>query len=390
MSKRALARVLLATTLSWAAIVPLSAQTAGELYNRFSPAVVLIELIGDTGKVKGRGTGFIVSSSGQILTNYHVIAHAKKATVRLANGDAYDTVEVLDVDQRKDIALLKIKAIDLPTVVIGNSSQVHVGDTVLSLSNPLGLQNTLSSGIVGGIRSMDGYKYFQVSTPISHGSSGGPLFNVAGQVVGITTALIEEGQNLNFAVPIDYAKGILASPGAPKSLAAVYEPEAEPPKAAAKSDVGSLAEGGEQQVSAAPSTERKPQPSEDLRKQGPYFYIQTKFGKWSLAEARLELGDPIRQTSLDRSDVYVFKDPSNLFREVTLFFDHKSKALISLSVYPWNLSWRQCKETLGEKYWKKKTETGTTYMYKDKPVNVYVDDREQVTSIGTFCNSCAE
>ena len=112
----------------------------------------------------------------------------------------------------KDIALIKIKAVDLPFLALGKSSAVDVGDTVFSLSTPLGmLQNTLSDGIVSGIRLGDGYKYFQISAPISHGSSGGPIFNSNGEVIGIAVATIEEGQNLNFAVPIDYAKGMLTS-----------------------------------------------------------------------------------------------------------------------------------------------------------------------------------
>ena len=154
----------------------------------------------------------MVSADGKILTNYHVIAHSKQATVRLANKDAYDGVGVLDIDKRKDIALIKIKAVDLPFLALGKSCAVDVGDTVFSLSTPLGmLQNTLSDGIVSGIRLGDGYKYFQISAPISHGSSGGPIFNSNGEVIGIAVATIEEGQNLNFAVPIDYAKGMLTS-----------------------------------------------------------------------------------------------------------------------------------------------------------------------------------
>src|SRR4051812_223883 len=92
---------------------------AGEIYKKTSPAVVLIEAYDDKGEVASAGSGFIVSSDGKILTNYHVIAHTKRATVRLANKDAYDTVEVLDIDKRKDIALLKIKAVDLPTLSLG-------------------------------------------------------------------------------------------------------------------------------------------------------------------------------------------------------------------------------------------------------------------------------
>jgi S1-C subfamily serine protease len=139
----------------------------GDIYKASSPAVVLIETYGDDGKVSGSGSGFIVSADGRILTNFHVIAHSKRATVRLPNEDAYDTVEVLDVDKRKDIALLKIKAVNQPFVKLGHSNTAQVGDKVYTLGNPLGafFQNTLSDGILSGVRQMDGYKLFQLSAP---------------------------------------------------------------------------------------------------------------------------------------------------------------------------------------------------------------------------------
>jgi S1-C subfamily serine protease len=217
-----------------------AATPAGEIYRKASPAVVLIQTYDEKGNAKAAGSGFLIGADGKILTNHHVIAHSRRATVRLANGDAYDWVEVLDMDKRRDIALIKIRAVGLPFLSLGESKSVDVGDPVFSLSTPLGLlQNTLSDGIVSGIREGDGYRYFQVTAPISHGSSGGPIFNVKGEVIGIAVATISEGQNLNFAIPIDYAKGMLASSAQPKPLAAVYEPEpgAETTKASASEKV---------------------------------------------------------------------------------------------------------------------------------------------------------
>lgn len=108
--------------------------SAGEIYKKASPAVVLVEFHDEKGNVTATGSGFLVSADGKILTNYHVVAHSKQATVRLANKDAYDGVGVLDIDKRKDIALIKIKAVDLPFLALGKSSAVDVGDTVFSLS----------------------------------------------------------------------------------------------------------------------------------------------------------------------------------------------------------------------------------------------------------------
>ena len=202
--------------------------SAGTIYTESARSVVSIEAKNEKGVVEWTGTGFLVAADGKILTNYHVIRNSKEASVRLANGDIYDTVEVLDVDRRKDIALLKIKAIELPPVRVGNSVTLQIGDAVYSLSNPLGLDNTLSEGIVSGLRQMDGYRLLQISAPISHGSSGGPLFNTRGEVVGITAASLEEGQSLNFAIPIDYARGMLASPSQARPLASVYDPQPHP------------------------------------------------------------------------------------------------------------------------------------------------------------------
>lgn len=111
---------------------PQATSTAGAIYKQAAPSVVSIEGYNSQGKVQWAGTGFVVAADGKILTNYHVIRNSKQATIRLANGDAYDIVEVLDVDMRKDIALLKIKVVDLPTLYIGNSGTAQVGDPVYS------------------------------------------------------------------------------------------------------------------------------------------------------------------------------------------------------------------------------------------------------------------
>ena len=213
----------LAQTAATSAVQP--SGSAGDIYKKASPAVVLIETYDEKGGVNATGSGFLIAADGRILTNFHVIHHTKRATVRLADGDAYDDVSVLDVDKRKDIALIKIKAVDMPFLLLGKSSAVDVGDAVYILGNPLGVfQNTLSNGIVSGIRAGDGYKFFQVTAPISHGSSGGPIFNASGEVIGLAVSTVSEGQNLNFAVPTDYAKGMLNS-SQPQPLAAFYEPE---------------------------------------------------------------------------------------------------------------------------------------------------------------------
>jgi S1-C subfamily serine protease len=202
------------------ACLPVAAKelTPHQVYDKASSAVVLIQVD------EGTGSGFLISADGKIITNFHMIAHAKNAIVRLENGDTYDDVQVLDIDKRKDIAILKIKAVELPFLKLGKSVDEDIGSTVYTISNPAGYQNTLSQGLISSVRTLDGFHVLQITAPISHGSSGGPLFNAKGEVIGITSSLDDRGQNLNFAIPVDYVRGILASPSQAKPLASVYDP----------------------------------------------------------------------------------------------------------------------------------------------------------------------
>ena len=262
-----------------AQVLPVS---AGTIYKESARSVVFITAKNEKGTGGWTGSGFIVSTDGKILTNYHVIRNSKEASVRLDNGDVYDTVEVLDVDRRKDIALLKIKAVDLQPVRIGSSSAIQIGDTVYSLSNPLGLfDNTLSEGIISGNRPMDGYRLLQITAPISHGSSGGPLFNDKGEVIGITVGFWGEGQSLNFAVPIDYARGMLASPSPPRPLASVYDPEPPSPT----------------QSAPPASTEAAPSGKDPRKKAG-----ETIDGSWSATVADAKASGNLNFNLIQNSD----------------------------------------------------------------------------------------
>jgi len=360
--------------------------SAGDIYKKASPAVVLIETYDLKGEVSGSGSGFLVSADGVIITNFHVVEHTKRATVRLANQDAYDRVEVLDVDKRKDIAVLKIRAVGLPFLLLGSSSSVEVGQNVFSLSNPLGiLQNTLSQGIVSGIRQGDGYRYFQITAPISHGSSGGPIFNTLGEVVGIAVATIEEGQNLNFAVPVDYAKGML-SPSQPRPLESIYEPE--PEKATPAGAVAGIPPKSGAPSGAVPTSISGP--SEEMKKNG-LTYLEGKLGKWTEQDAARELGAAVRhrfgydlhQTLV--SDINAYPDPTGAMREFELSFDVKTKFLAGIFAYPWNMTWEQCKQLWGDDARLDKKPDGTKFrMYRLRHLNIYLDKSDRVISIGIY------
>ena len=189
--------------------------TVPALVTAMSPAVVFIGNVNRSGQVTSIGSGFVVDPNGIIVTNYHVIEGAQALQIKMKDGEIYDRVDVVDFDVRRDLAVLKIRAFkSLPSVKLGDSGRLEVGEDVVAIGNPKGLEHTVSAGMVSAFRQAEGYRLLQISVPISPGSSGGPLFNMSGEVVGITSAgIVAEGaQNLNFAVPIDYIRPLLATP----------------------------------------------------------------------------------------------------------------------------------------------------------------------------------
>jgi S1-C subfamily serine protease len=199
-------------------------------------AVVLIDV--RTGSDSRQGSGFLVDPSGLILTNQHVVRDARSARVRLASGDVYDRVSILAEDDRRDIAILQIAGFDLPTLPLANSDSVRIGAPVVLIGSPLGLENTVSTGIVSGRRQEpEGFQLLQVTAPASQGSSGGAVLSADGRVVGIATSQLRAGQNLNFAVPINYARGMLQHVA--RATPVELEPTSGPPGEAATRPVRS-------------------------------------------------------------------------------------------------------------------------------------------------------
>jgi S1-C subfamily serine protease len=166
-------------------------------------SVVYIEVAFSDGK-GASGSGFLISTDGRIVTNYHVIDGAASGKVVLNDGTTFTDIKVLGWDKEGDLAIIKVPGSGLPTVTTGNSDAAQIGEEVVAIGSPLGLQNTVSTGIISARR--DGY--LQTTAPISHGSSGGALFNMMGEVIGITSAGMEEGANLGFAIPINEVKSL--------------------------------------------------------------------------------------------------------------------------------------------------------------------------------------
>lgn len=220
-----------------------AADTLERLASEATEAVVRLDV--ETASDSRQGSGFIVEPDGRILTNHHVVAGARTIRVRLASGDVYERVRILATDERRDIAVLEVPGFDLPTLPLGNSDSVRVGTSVVAIGSPLGLENTVSTGIVSGRRSEpEGYELLQISAPASRGSSGGPVLTANGEVVGVAVSQMEGGQNLNFAVPINYARGLLSHvDGEPVAVLSPDAP-APPPSSASMSTDPSGAGGG--------------------------------------------------------------------------------------------------------------------------------------------------
>lgn len=212
-------------------IVSQEGEVVADVAQRVSPSVVsvLTESQATLGlrsyTQQGAGTGIIISESGYILTNRHVVNDADKVKVVLADGTSYDGVDVIGVDPANDLAFLKIKdGKNLKAATIGDSSKVEVGEKVIAIGNALGqYQTSVTSGIVSGLgrplvagdqasgNTEQLSNLLQTDAAINPGNSGGPLVNLDGEVIGINTAIDQEAQGIGFAIPINDAKGLIKS-----------------------------------------------------------------------------------------------------------------------------------------------------------------------------------
>ena len=165
---------------------------------------------GVTRRVRVLGSGVVVHEDGYIITNAHVIGDSKKIKVVFSNGKEF-LAEIISADENKDLAVIKIKTEDkLPFIHLDRSNDLMIGETVIAIGNPYGYANTVTSGVISAvgrdIEVSEGYwlrGLIQTDAPINPGSSGGPLLNINGGLIGINTAIRPEAQNIGFAIPVD-------------------------------------------------------------------------------------------------------------------------------------------------------------------------------------------
>jgi S1-C subfamily serine protease len=219
--------------------VPPKALSIGDIYQRSSGGVVQVtstsvvtvpadpffgNLFPSQQQQRSLGSGFVIDKTGHIVTNYHVVQGAKKINVSFSNG-ASTKATIVGVDPSSDIAVLKVGASSraLTPLPLGNSDEMRVGDPVVAIGNPFGLDRTVTAGIVSAIQraitAPNGYTIdhvIQTDAAINHGNSGGPLLNAQGQVIGITSQILSDDQNnpesgnigIGFAIPINTAKQV--------------------------------------------------------------------------------------------------------------------------------------------------------------------------------------
>ncbi len=187
-----------------------------EVASRARNGTVQIVGLDAAGTEISEGTGFFVSVQGLIATNFHVISGAHALEIRTLAGESYDAVSLVATDVARDLALLQVAASNVLPLPLASGAAPAIGAPVYAMGNPLGQVGTFSSGLVSAQRLVDGVPLLQITAPISPGSSGGPVLNNRGEVIGVATLYMRGGQNLNYAVPSGELRQLLQAGGHPE------------------------------------------------------------------------------------------------------------------------------------------------------------------------------
>ena len=186
-------------------ILVANAQTSQQIAKKALDATVLLVMEDINGELLGLGSGFFVQTN-QIATNLHVIEGAARGTAKRVGQKTEYTIEGFTMmDKKNDLAILQVSGSDVQPLPLGDSDTVEIGEPVYVAGNPKGfLEGTFSDGVISAVRGDSTDKLFQMTAPISSGSSGGPVLNGRGEVIGVSVATFRGGQNLNFAIPSNH------------------------------------------------------------------------------------------------------------------------------------------------------------------------------------------
>lgn len=202
-------------------ITEANAQSPQQIAKKALASTVLLVMEDANGQPLSLGSGFFVRS-GQVATNLHVVKGASRGYAKLVSQKTKHNIEgITAVDAERDLVILKISVPGVQIISLGDSNTIQVGATVYAVGNPRGLEGTFSQGIISSIRKVGTDKILQLTAPISPGSSGGPVLNDKGQVIGVSVATFRGGQNLNFAIPSNYLTVLIKQIGPAKPLSQV-------------------------------------------------------------------------------------------------------------------------------------------------------------------------
>jgi Tfp pilus assembly protein PilF len=186
-----------------------------DIVKKTAPSIVLIFTYDSEGEPLAQGSGFFISENGNVVTNRHVLEDSNRAEIKTAKGETYSITKILAEDKEGDIVLVSVEIppkIAHPLQV--SSSIPEVGERILVIGNPLGLEQTVSDGIVSAVRDIPAFgNIIQITAPISSGSSGSPVVNTKGEVIGVATFQMVEGQNLNFVIPSERIENLKIGKG---------------------------------------------------------------------------------------------------------------------------------------------------------------------------------
>ena len=178
----------------------------------YLPSVVTIVAMDDKGHPLSSGSGFFLNSSGDIVTNHHVLEGCARAVVTTAQGEKGEIIEIRKDDPGVDLVVARTSFRDRKPLRLGDAERVAVGDRVTVLGCPSGSKGTISTGKIRGILEAEGMSVIQTSAALSEGGSGGPVLNRDGEVIGIAVAFLSQGRDLNFAIPVNYLKTLKGGP----------------------------------------------------------------------------------------------------------------------------------------------------------------------------------
>ena len=209
MKKQLIFPILLVLLLA----INIQATHGNEIISSTLKRTVMIIALDDNYQPLGIGSGFLVGENGEIVTNYHVVEGASSAIVKFVNKEEkFEVSSILQISEEYDLAIIQIKS-SLSPLPLADDELTSIGDKIYAIGNPEGLEGTVSEGIISGFRKVDDkFRLMQITAPVSPGSSGGPVINQKGQVIGIASASIMLGQNLNFAVPSQKLTEIISKP----------------------------------------------------------------------------------------------------------------------------------------------------------------------------------